>query len=63
MHAYGHNRRDKLECIYGCCTSKSGAKRTSRKVVDKQNRKSARQQGKAESAETFSFVKLETDLN
>ena len=46
MKAYGHSRRDKLECRYGCCTDKSGAKLNCRKAVDRQNRKSARQEAK-----------------
>ena len=45
MKAYGHSRRDKLECKYGCCTTKSGAKCNARQVVDKTNRKTARQEG------------------
>jgi len=44
MKAYGHSRRDKLECPFGCCTSKSGKMKHSRKVVDRANRKTARQQ-------------------
>lgn len=43
MKAYGHSRRDKIECQYGCCTTKSGAKKNCRSVVDKSNRKTARQ--------------------
>lgn len=27
MKPYGHSRRDKLECKYGCCTTKSRVKR------------------------------------
>lgn len=46
MKAYGHSRRDKLECRYGCCGGKSVAKRSCRKVVDRANRKSARQEYK-----------------
>lgn len=42
MKAYGHSRRDKLECPYGCCTMKSGRKKDCRKVVDRSNRKAAR---------------------
>lgn len=45
MKAYGHSRRDKLECKYGCCTTKSGSKLRMRDVVDKTNRKTARQEG------------------
>lgn len=43
MHAYGHSRRDKLECKYGCCTTKSGKNKDCRVHVDRQNRSSARQ--------------------
>lgn len=42
MKAYGHSRRDKLECPYGCCTGKSGKKKLCRKIVDRNKRKSAR---------------------
>ena len=44
MKAYGHSRSDKLECDYGCCTSKSGRALNCRKVNDRANRKTARQQ-------------------
>ena len=50
MHAYGHSRKDKQECIYGCCTGKSGKKKNCRKVVDKANKKTARR--------LFGFVDL-----
>ena len=43
MHAYGHTRRDKLECSFGCCTTKSGKMRSGRHVIDKAARKTARQ--------------------
>lgn len=43
MKAYGHSRKDKEECRYGCCTTKSGKDRTCRSKVDRANRKSARQ--------------------
>jgi hypothetical protein len=43
MKPYGHSRRDKLECKYGCCTYNSGKHKHCRKVVDRTNRKSARQ--------------------
>lgn len=46
MKAYGHSRRDKIECKYGCCTTKSGPKKNCRAVVDKSNRKTARQSAK-----------------
>lgn len=42
MKAYGHSRRDKLECIYGCCTGKSGKKHDWRKANDRTHRKTAR---------------------
>ncbi len=48
MKAYGHSRRDKLECKYGCCTGKSGKKKNCRTVVDRANRKTARQEAKSE---------------
>ena len=44
MKAYGHSRRDKLECKHGCCTTKSGVKKACRKIVDRSNRKTARQE-------------------
>jgi hypothetical protein len=42
MKAYGHSRRDKLECKYGCCTTKSGVKKNCRVLVDRARRKAAR---------------------
>lgn len=45
MKAYGHSRSDKIECRYGCCTTKSGKAKNCRTVVDRSNRKSARQVG------------------
>lgn len=45
MKAYGHSRRDKIECKYGCCTMKSGKAKNCRGVVDRANRKTARQSG------------------
>ncbi len=42
MRAYGHSRRDKLECQYGCCNGKSGKQKNCRAVVDRAKRKSAR---------------------
>lgn len=44
MKAYGHSRKDKQECPFGCCTGKSGKKKNCRRIVDRANRKSARQQ-------------------
>jgi hypothetical protein len=57
MKAYGHSRRDKLECKYGCCTYKSGHKLNCRKEVDRTNRKTARQEGKQQIKEQQSDVK------
>lgn len=45
MKAYGHSRSDKIECRYGCCTTKSGKAKNCRTLVDRANRKSARQSG------------------
>jgi hypothetical protein len=44
MKAYGHSRRDKWECKYGCCTTASGRRKHCRTIVDRVNRKSARQE-------------------
>jgi hypothetical protein len=46
MKPYGHSRSDKLECKYGCCTGKSGKMKNCRSIVDKVNRKTARQEAK-----------------
>ena len=46
MKPYGHSRKDKEECEYGCCTSKSGKKHDCRSVVDRANRKTARQEAR-----------------
>ena len=46
MKPYGHSRTDKLECKYGCCTGKSGVLKNCRGIVDKANRKTARQVAK-----------------
>lgn len=43
MKAYGHSRTDKQACKYGCCTTKSGSMKNCRSVVDRSNRKTARQ--------------------
>lgn len=45
MKAYGHSRHDKIECKYGCCTLKSGKAKNCRSLVDRANRKTARQSG------------------
>jgi hypothetical protein len=42
MNAYGHSRKDKLECKYGCCTFKSGKHKCCRQIVDRANKKAAR---------------------
>lgn len=57
MKAYGHSRRDKLECKYGCCTMKSGQHKNCRKAVDRANRKTARRVGKL-----FDFVEVENEV-
>jgi len=57
MKPYGHSRRDKLECKYGCCTFKSGKDHPFRKYVDKTNRKTARQESKQEVNEIEDFEK------
>ena len=48
MKAYGHSRSDKLECKYGCCNRKSGKQKNCRGIVDRSNRKTARQSEKAD---------------
>jgi len=48
MKAYGHSRFDKIECKYGCCTTKCGAKKNCRAIMDKARRKKARQTGEKE---------------
>lgn len=48
MKAYGHSRKDKQQCKYGCCTLKSGKDKNCRVVVDRANRKTARQMSKKE---------------
>lgn len=52
MKPYGHSRKDKQECKYGCCTTKSGKKKNCRGEVDRANRKTARQDGQRESQGT-----------
>lgn len=46
MKAYGHSRKDKWSCDYGCCTGKSDKKKNCREEVDRSKRKTARQEGK-----------------
>ena len=50
MKAYGHSRRDKLECKYGCCAGKLVrlGRNKARNIVDRANRKTARQEGNKE---------------
>lgn len=52
MKPYGHSRRDKLTCKYGCCGFKSMKGRSFQEAVDRTNRKTARQEGKKESENT-----------
>lgn len=56
MKAYGHSRKDKQECKYGCCTTKSGQKKNCRKEVDRANRKTARQEDKKVVMKEFSLI-------
>lgn len=44
MKAYGHSRRDKLQCKSGCCTYKSGKHLSCRESVDRAKKKTARQE-------------------
>lgn len=44
MKAYGHSRRDKLECKFGCCGGDSLKFKNCHQVNDHANKKSARQQ-------------------
>lgn len=48
MKAYGHTRKDKQECEYGCCGTKSLPQKNCRGLVDKAKRKKARQSSKVE---------------
>lgn len=43
MKAYGHSRTDKFACRWGCCTLKSDKRKNCRHIVDRTNRKTARQ--------------------
>lgn len=56
MKAYGHSRKDKQECKYGCCTTKSGQKKNCRKEVDRANRKTARQEDKKVVMKEFTLL-------
>lgn len=47
MKPYGHKKYDTLACNYGCCVSKYGKQRNSRKKCDQSRRKTARQSGKS----------------
>ena len=51
MKAYGFNRRDKLECKYGCCTFTAGKNRNCRIDSDREARKAARSDAKKYVAE------------
>jgi hypothetical protein len=42
MKAYGHSRKDKQECKYGCCGTKSLPFLNCRKRNDRANKKAAR---------------------
>ena len=53
MKAYGHSRRDKLTCKFGCCVGKSGKFRNCRDSVDRSNRKTSRQSFKKEIFESI----------
>lgn len=55
MKAYGHSRKDKLMCRYGCCGFKSMKFLSCRKVVDKSNRKTARQESQNETKDQLSL--------
>jgi hypothetical protein len=46
MKPYGHSRTDSRTCKYGCCATKSSKFRSARKVVDRSNKKTARQEAK-----------------
>lgn len=56
MKAYGHSRFDKIECKYGCCATKCGAKKNCRPIMDKARRKKARQTGEKEIKDSFSEI-------
>lgn len=59
MKAYGHSRRDKLTCRYGCCAGKSAKERSARSVVDRANRKTARQEVQVKSFKETIFEKYD----
>lgn len=49
MKSYGHDRRDKLACAYGCCDYKKGSVFANcRAVCDRRAKKRARAVGKAD---------------
>jgi len=54
MKAYGHSRKDKMECKFGCCTGKSGKMLHCRNIVDRSNRKTARQEAKRDAQQVES---------
>ena len=61
MKPYGHSRSDKIECKYGCCTGKSGKEKNCRGVVDRANRKTARQESAASVRNTLFTELLRVD--
>ena len=67
MKPYGHSRTDKYECTYGCCTYSSGKHKHCRKVVDRTNRKSARQAEKQrinfELTEIITIIEQQVEQN
>ena len=43
MKAYGHTRKEKLTCVYGCCDVRKGSKlKLCRKVADRNAKKRER---------------------
>lgn len=42
MKAYGHKRKDKLECDWGCCCLKGNPNANGRPKIDRAARKRAR---------------------
>lgn len=56
MKPYGHTRKDKQECKYGCCGTKSLPFLSCRKRNDRANKKAARNQGKKEIVKEMSLA-------
>lgn len=46
MRPFGHSRKDKQECGYGCCTGKCGKQKNCRALVDRARRKTGRREAK-----------------